>query len=224
MGAWLHELEVCERCCSSCAACAQLLGVGVDKEVALEHAVEFLAEDDGARFLVSLEQSLDGDVEGAGVVVGVFHGEVEERIIDGAVHPAANAGIRLRPCWVSRMRGQRAVDVAKEPVLGAEGGEERLPLIIVGALEAEDDRHVLLDVDGSVGSEERRSEGARHGAAGGRRGGGAGRAGVGGQSRHDNAGRRGLARRRDLDRRRSLVRWRWRASLRRTHGQRGARA
>jgi hypothetical protein len=65
-----------------CPACAQLLGIGVDREVALEHDMEFLAEDDGARFLVSLEQGLDGDVEGAGVVVGVVHGKVKDRIID----------------------------------------------------------------------------------------------------------------------------------------------
>ena len=120
--------------------------------------MEFLAKYDGARFLVSLEQGLDGDVEGAGVVVGVVNGEVKDRIIDRAMHPATNAGIGLRPCRICRTCGQRAVGVAKEPVLGAEGGEERPPLVEVGALEAEDDRHMLLDVDGGVGGEERRRE------------------------------------------------------------------
>jgi len=98
-------------------------------------------------------------------VVGVVHGEVEDRIIDEAIHPATNAGIGLRPCRISRTCGQRDLDVAKEPVIGVEGGEEHLPLVKAGALKAEDDRHMLLDVDSNVGGEERRSEGVCHGTA-----------------------------------------------------------
>ncbi|KAG8052569.1 hypothetical protein GUJ93_ZPchr0001g33171 [Zizania palustris] len=105
--------------------------------------------DDSAGFLVRLEQILDGDVQGACVLVRL-HSEIEDGVVDGAIHPAANAGIGLRPRGVSRAR-----DVAEQPVLGAEGGEECLPLGVVGALEAEDDRSVLLHIDGGVGSEDR---------------------------------------------------------------------
>jgi len=44
--------------------------------------------------------------------------------------------------------------VIEQPVLGAESGEERLPLGEVGALEAEGDRDMLLHVDGGVGDVE----------------------------------------------------------------------
>jgi len=142
-----------------------LLRVGVDGEGALGHVVELLPEDDGARLLVRLEQDLDGDVEGARVLIGL-HGEVKDCVIDGAVHPAADAGVGLRPRGISRTCGLRAIDVAEQQVLGAEGGEERLPLGVVGTLEAESDRHVLLHVDGGVGGEERRSERIAHGAGG----------------------------------------------------------
>ena len=127
------------------------LGVGVDGEVALGHAVEFLPKNDSARLFVRLEQGLDGDEQIR------FHGEVENLIIDGAIHPATDAGIRLRPRGVSRARVLRAIDVTEQPVLGAESGEESLPLGEVGALEAEGDRDVLLHVDG-VGDVEGRSD------------------------------------------------------------------
>jgi hypothetical protein len=57
--------------------------------------------------------------------------------------------------------------VAEQPVLAAEGGEEGLPLGVVGALEAEIDRHVLLHVDGGVGEEEDRSKPVCAGGVGG---------------------------------------------------------
>jgi hypothetical protein len=56
---------------------------------------------------------------------------------------------------VSQARSLRAINMAEQPVFGAKGGEERLPLGVVGALDTEGDRHVLLDVDGGVGSVER---------------------------------------------------------------------
>jgi hypothetical protein len=119
--------------------------------------VELLLEDDSARLLVCLEQGLNGDVQGAGVLIGL-HGEVENDVVGGVVHPPANTRVRLRPRWILRARNHRAVDVAEQLVLAAEGGEESLPLGVVGALEAEVDRHVLLHVDGGVGGEEDRSE------------------------------------------------------------------
>jgi hypothetical protein len=74
----------------------QLLGIGVDGEVALGQVVELLLEDDGARLLVRLEQGLDGDVQGAGVLIRL-HGEVEDGVIGGVVHPPANTRVGLRP-------------------------------------------------------------------------------------------------------------------------------
>ena len=142
-----------------------LLGVGVDGEVALGQVVELLLEDDGAGLLVRLEQGLDGDVQRACILIGL-HGEVEDGVFNGAIHPAANASVGLRPRGISRACGRRAVDVTEQPVLAAEGGEERLPLGVVGALEAEVDRDMLLDVDGGVGGEEGRGNGIPKGARG----------------------------------------------------------
>jgi len=119
--------------------------------------VELLPEDDSARLLVRLEQGLDGDVQGTRVLIRL-HGEVEDGVVAGAVHPATDASVGLRPRGVSRARSLRAIDVAEQPVLGAEGGEERLPLGVIGALEAEGDRDVLLDVDGGIGGVEGRGD------------------------------------------------------------------
>jgi hypothetical protein len=43
----------------------------------------------------------------------------------------------MRPQGVRRACSLRAIDMAEQPVLGAKGGEERLPLGVVGALEIE---------------------------------------------------------------------------------------
>jgi hypothetical protein len=137
--------------CSSSAL--QLLGVGVDGEVALGQVVELLLEDDGARLLVCLEQPLNGDVQRARVLIGL-HGEVEDGVFGGVVHPASNTIIRLRPQGVVGTRSHRAIDVALQTVLPAQSGEEGLPLGEVGARQAQLDRDVLLDVDGGVGGEE----------------------------------------------------------------------
>jgi hypothetical protein len=133
-----------------------LLGIGVDGEVALGQVVELLLEDDGARLLVRLEQSLNGDVQGAAVLIRL-HGEIEDVIISGVVHPPANTRVGPRPQGISRSRRHCAVDVA-QAVLAAEGGKEGFPLGVVGALETEIDQHVLLHVDGGVGGEENRGK------------------------------------------------------------------
>jgi hypothetical protein len=142
-----------------------LLGVGVDGEIALGQAVELLLENDGAGFLVRLEQGLDGDIECAGVLIGL-HGEVEDGVFDGIVHPAANASVGLRPRGVSRTGVSSAVDVAEQAILATEGGEEGLPLGVVGTLEAEIDRDMLLHVDRGVGGEEHWSDAIAESAAG----------------------------------------------------------
>ena len=64
------------------------------------------------------------------------------------------------------MASTAAVDVAEQSVLAAEGGEEGLPLGVVGTLEAEVDRDVLLHVDGGVGGEEDWSDAISKGAGG----------------------------------------------------------
>ena len=144
-----------------------LLRVGVDGEITLGHVVELLPEDDRPRLLVHLEQGLEGDVQSARVLIGL-HGKVEDSVVAGAVHPATDAGVALRPHGVSRARVLRAVDVAEQPIHAAEGGEERLPLEVVGTLEAEGDQNVLLHVDGCIGSEEGRGDAVSHGAGCGR--------------------------------------------------------
>ena len=134
------------------------LGVGIDGEIALGHAVEFLPENDSARLLVRLEQGFDGDEQGTRILIR-FHGAVENLIIDGAVHPTTDAGIRPGPRGVSRACVLSAIDVTEQPVLSAESGEERLPLGEVGALEAEGDRDVL---DGGICDVEGRSDNVPH--------------------------------------------------------------
>jgi hypothetical protein len=128
--------------------------------------VELLLEDDGTRLLVRLEQGLDGDIQCACVLIGL-HGEVEDSVVDRVVHPPANARVRLRPHGISWARGHRAVDVAEQPILAAEGGKEGFPFGEVGALEAEVDRHMLLHVDDSVGGEEDRGKSLCTGSLGG---------------------------------------------------------
>ena len=43
----------------------------------------------------------------------------------------------MSPGGISRMCGDGAVDVAEEIELATHGGEERLPLVVVGKLEVE---------------------------------------------------------------------------------------
>jgi len=58
--------------------------------------------------------------------------------------------------------------VAEQPILAAEGGEERLQLGVVGTHKAEGDRNVLLHVDGCISSEEGWGDAVSHGAGCGR--------------------------------------------------------
>jgi hypothetical protein len=48
--------------------------------------------------------------------------------------------------------------VAEQAVLAIEGGKEAFPFGVVGALETEIDRHVLLHVDDGVGGKEHRGK------------------------------------------------------------------
>ena len=108
-----------------------LLRVGVDGEITLGHAVELLPKDDRPRLLVRLEQSLDGDVQSMRILIRL-HGEVEDGVVAGVVHPPANAGVGLGPRRVSRTSSLRVVDVSEQSVLPANSGEEGLPLGVIG--------------------------------------------------------------------------------------------
>jgi len=81
--------------------------------------------------------------------------------------------------------------VSEQSVLPANSSEEGLPLGVIGTLETEDDRDVLLDVDSSVGGIEGGCEAVLHRT---RRGGaeGAGRGGRLRRLRHDESGTGGL--------------------------------
>jgi hypothetical protein len=64
--------------------------------------VELVAQEDGARLLVGLEQTVDGDLEVPGSLIR-FHGEIENRVGDEAEKPGANAAVRLLPRCISRL-------------------------------------------------------------------------------------------------------------------------
>ena len=87
-----------------------LLGVSVDGEISLHHGVELLSQDNRAGGLVRLEQSRNGDVEIACRLIWL-HGEVENTIVDPAIHPAPDAGVGLRPIAISGPGWDGAVDV-----------------------------------------------------------------------------------------------------------------
>ena len=106
----------------------------------------------------------------------------------------------MRPRGVSRACFLRVVDVAEQPVLAIEGGEERLSLGVVGTLEAEGDRNMLLHVDGCIGSKEGRGDAVSHGAGCGRPEGTGGSRGLR-RFRHDGLARL-IARSRGMGRRR----------------------
>ena len=119
-----------------------LLGVSVYGEISLHHGVELLSQDNCEGGLVRREQSRNGDVEVACRLIWL-HGEVEDAIVDAALHPAPDVGVRLRPITVSGPGWDGA----------AHGSEEGGPLCEVRQLEVEDDRDVRFHVDGSVGED-----------------------------------------------------------------------
>ena len=124
--------------------------------------------------LVGLKLVGDGNLElPRRLIFG--HGDVKNILRDGAVEPRADAAVNLLPSRISAARGDRSVDVVKEPELAAHRLEEGRPLAVVGVVQFQFDGNVCLDVDRSVGVEEDgacrciRSGGHGGGARGGRR-------------------------------------------------------
>jgi len=83
--------------------------VGVNGQIPLSHRVELVIQEDGARSFVRLEHRADGRPKGARRLLVVGHGEVEDGVGDGAVHPSADAEVSLQPGLVG--------------VRGGDGGE-----------------------------------------------------------------------------------------------------
>ena len=77
-----------------------------------------------------MKQISDGNKESTSSLFR-FHGEVEDTVVDAAVHPTADARIRLRPGTINRTWRDGTVDVAKEAELPAHGCEEGRPLGVV---------------------------------------------------------------------------------------------
>lgn len=55
--------------------------VVIDGEISLSHRMKFVAQLDGARGFVRLEEVVDGNLELAGCRIGGIHGEVKDGIL-----------------------------------------------------------------------------------------------------------------------------------------------
>ena len=64
-----------------------------------------MIQEDGVRSFVCLEHPADGRPKSARRLRVVGHGEVEDGVRDGAVHPSADAEISLCPGLVGGARG-----------------------------------------------------------------------------------------------------------------------
>ncbi|RLN39103.1 hypothetical protein C2845_PM01G45960 [Panicum miliaceum] len=106
-----------------------LLEVIGDGRITLSYGMEFVAEEDGVRFLVGAEEALV-----SGLVVAL-HGEVKNRIIDGAEDPRADAAIRLVQGRVVGMPWRGPIDVRLEAELAAHRPQGGGPFGVVGVLE-----------------------------------------------------------------------------------------
>ena len=129
--------------------------VGVNGQVPLSHRVEFVIQEDGARSFVRLEHSADGRPKGARRLRVVGHGEVEDGVGDGAVHPSADAEVSLRPGLVGGARGGGGGEMVQQPEFPTRGLERRRPLGEVGGLQLKGHGDVELDVDGGEGADGR---------------------------------------------------------------------
>jgi hypothetical protein len=99
--------------------------IGVDGQVPLSRRVKLVIQEDGARSLVGLEHPADGCPKSARRLRVVGHGEVEDGVGDGAVHPAADAEVRLCPDLVSGTRGGGGGEMMQQPELPTHGLERR---------------------------------------------------------------------------------------------------
>jgi hypothetical protein len=59
--------------------------------------VELVIQEDGAWSFVRLEHLADGRPKGTHRLLVVGHGEVEDGVGDGAVHPSADVEVSLQP-------------------------------------------------------------------------------------------------------------------------------
>lgn len=141
--------------------------VVVDGGIPLNHRVELVIEEDGTRRFVRLEHVVDGLPQRACRLLIVGHGEVEDGVGGGAVHPSADAEVSLLPGFVGGARGGGGVEVAQQAKLPAHGAESRRPLGEVGGLQLEDHGDVQLDIGSGEGADDR-GRSSPEGAAGGR--------------------------------------------------------
>lgn len=126
--------------------------VGVNGQVPLSHRVELVIQEDGARSFVRLEHRADGRPKSARRLRVVGHGEVEDGVRDGAVHPSADAEVSLRPGLV-RARGGGGGEMMQQPEFPTCGLERRRPFGEVGGLQLKSHGDVELDVDGGEGAD-----------------------------------------------------------------------
>jgi hypothetical protein len=69
--------------------------------------VKLVIQEDGAGSFVCLEHLADGLPKGARRLGAVGHGEVEDGVGGGAVHPSADAEVSLCPCRIGGREVER---------------------------------------------------------------------------------------------------------------------
>jgi hypothetical protein len=109
-------------------------------------------QEDGAGSFVCLEHLADGLPKGARRLGAVGHGEVEDGVGGGDVHPSADAEVSVCPC---RIGGARGGEVMQQPKFPTRGLKRRRPLGVVGGFQLQGHGDVELDVDGGKGAEDR---------------------------------------------------------------------
>ena len=89
----------------------QALVVCQDGGVTLHHGMKLIEEEDGAGLLVDAKDFLNRHPEVASVQIRLIHGEIKDRVIDGAEDLAADTALHGIPLGDSGLRRSRAVDV-----------------------------------------------------------------------------------------------------------------
>jgi hypothetical protein len=110
--------------------------------------VKLVIQEDGAGSFVCLEHLADGLPKGARRLGAVGHGEVEDGVGGGDVHPSADAEVSVCPC---RIGGARGGEVMQQPKFPTRGLKRRRPLGVVGGFQLQGHGDVELDVDGGKG-------------------------------------------------------------------------
>lgn len=93
-----------------------------DREIPLDKRMKLIVKKNSTCLFVVLEQIAHGGPEGARSLI-LSGGEVEDVFGDGALNPAFDRIVRLRPEVVGGIGGG-AVDVGEKTELAAHGGEE----------------------------------------------------------------------------------------------------